>query len=47
MIDWIYVLMLVKSWLLVHSAFFLFLLRISFKNVDRRLSAIERKIECG
>ena len=42
-IDLLY---LFKTWFLIHGAFFLFLLRISIKNVDKRLNAIERRMEC-
>ena len=46
MIDILSILWMVKTWLLVNAAFFLFLLRISIKNLDRRIDAIERKMEC-
>ena len=46
MIDIVSVLWIVKTCLLVNAAFFLFLLRISIKNLDRRIDAIERKMEC-
>lgn len=46
MIDIVSILWMVKTWLLVHAAFFLFLLRISIRNLDKRLDAIEEKVRC-
>lgn len=46
MLDLVSILYLLKTWLLIHAAFFMVLLRISFKNLDRRLDAIERRMEC-
>ena len=45
-IDLIGALMLLKTWLLIHAAFFMVLLRTSFKNLDRRLDNLERRMEC-
>lgn len=45
MIDVVSILWMAKTWILVHIAFFLFLLRISIKNLDRRLDALEEKMK--
>jgi hypothetical protein len=44
MIDVVSILWMAKTWFLIHAAFFLFLLRISIKNLDRRLDALEEKM---
>ncbi len=43
--DMMSILWMAKTWLLIHAAFFLFLLRISFNNLDKRLDAIEEKMK--
>ena len=35
---------LYKTWLLVHAAFFMVLLRISFRNADARLNRLEQAV---
>ena len=43
--DFLAFLFFYKNCLLINAAFFMFLLRISIKNLDRRLNRLERHFE--